>query len=170
MCKTIERLCVICDAQLVGRTDKRFCNIKCKNKYHSELRAAKNSYSTNVFKQILKNHRILAEFLGEDVDKYQISQLVLQREGFDKNIVSGVNTDSGQIELQVLDFSWKAIDNNLIEVKYNPTESTISPYVFKRFKRFGFEETTEKSSSINEDRKIKEFSREGLKNQIALNS
>jgi hypothetical protein len=158
----------MCDVQLVGRTDKRFCNIKCKNKYHSELRAAKNSYSNDVFKQILKNHRILAEFLGENVDKYQISQLVLQREGFDKNIVSGVNTDSGQIELEVLDFTWKSIDNNLIEVKYNPTESTISPYVFKRFKRFGFEETSRRTSSIAENQKFNELSGVELKNQIAI--
>jgi hypothetical protein len=147
MCQSKQRLCVICDKQLHGRSDKRFCNIKCKNKYHSELRASKKSYSQDVFKQILKNHRILGELIGENTEKFQIKKIVLQRLGFDTETTTSVKFQGKEIQFHVLDFYWKDISNNIIEVNYNPSDQTISPYVFKRFQRFGYSDTNSKDCS-----------------------
>jgi hypothetical protein len=149
MCQKIERTCVICDKKLIGRSDKRFCNIKCKNKYHSELRASKKTFSQDVFKLILNNHRILADLLGPKNQRYQIKKIVLQRKGFDVDTITSAKIVDNEIIYQVLDFTWKNTKNNLIEVEYNPNEQTISPYVFKRFERFGLKETTSIAENIN---------------------
>jgi hypothetical protein len=36
--KDLNRLCCVCDKPLYGRSDKVFCDVKCKNIYHAEIR------------------------------------------------------------------------------------------------------------------------------------
>ena len=47
--QVIPRLCVICDQPLKGRSDKRFCNIKCKNYYHLEVQRSMKIITDDFF-------------------------------------------------------------------------------------------------------------------------
>jgi hypothetical protein len=136
-----NRLCVICDSKLFGRSDKRFCSLECKNKYHSEIRKSTNTISNETMKILFRNHQILVELMGENCFKYQINKLVLQRKGFDFEVISAIEQNKFGFKLNVFDFSWYLSNHNTIVIYHNPKQNVISPYVYKRWKRFGFKTT-----------------------------
>lgn len=139
---THEKLCVICDEALFGRSDRRFCSYKCKNKYHADVRRTAKHLAKDQLQLLHKNRRILSELLDEKVTEFEINKIVLQRKGFDFQCVSGFKMTDFGIQLNVLDFTWYLKKNQIVNVKYNPEQAAISPYVYKRIKRFGMSETS----------------------------
>ncbi|MCE3297250.1 MAG: hypothetical protein K0R65_2964 [Crocinitomicaceae bacterium] len=133
-------LCVICDAKLFGRSDKRFCTTKCKNKYHAELRKNNRSVSRETLKVLFKNYQVLNSLLAENCSRYRVSKLLLQRKGFDFETVTGIEYNKNGLKLKVFNFFWYPGKNSVIVVGQNPDESPASPFVYKRLKRFGPEE------------------------------
>lgn len=139
-CKHLEEarnLCVICDSNLFGRSDKRFCNIKCKNKYHSALRKSNQTVSKETMKVLIKNYQILASLFPKEATKYQINKLVLERRGFEFDSISGIEQNKFGLKLKIFNFSWYLTKNNTIIVHFNNKEDSISPFVYKRLERFG---------------------------------
>lgn len=130
-------LCVICDSKLFGRSDKRFCTLKCKNKYHAELRKNNRSVSRETLKVLFKNYQVLTSLCAENCSRYKISKLVLQRKGFDFETVSGIEYNKNGLKLKVFNFFWYPGKNNVIVVGLNTRESPVSPFVYKRLERFG---------------------------------
>lgn len=135
--KKNENLCVICDSTLFGRSDKRFCSPKCKNKYHSELRKTNKSVSNETIKVLYKNYQILSSLIGKNTSKIEINKLVLQRKGFDFDTVSGMEVNKFGFKLKLFDFSWYLSSHSKIVVYHNPEQEMISPFVYKRWERFG---------------------------------
>jgi hypothetical protein len=143
-------LCVICDTKLFGRSDKRFCNIICKNKYHAELRKNNKSISSETIKISHNNYQILAALFGESCSKYKINKVVLQRKGFDFHSFTGMEVNKFGFKLKIFEFSWYHTKQNNIVVYRNQTDTSISPFVFKRIQRFGPAETKiNEGNSIN---------------------
>jgi hypothetical protein len=136
--KSSERLCTVCDFPLFGRSDKVFCSLRCKNKYHSSIRKSTKSVTNETIKVLYRNHQILTELMGENCSKYEISKLVLQRKGFDFDVISGIEQNKFGYKLNVFDFSWYLSKNSNIVIYFNPEKELISPFVYKRWKRFGF--------------------------------
>lgn len=92
MCQTInkQRQCVICEKQLYGRSDKRFCTIKCKNFYHGEVRRSMKTVNAETMKILTKNAVILTGIMGKECDHFVIDKLSLERHGFRFNYVTDV--------------------------------------------------------------------------------
>lgn len=130
-------LCVICDSKLFGRSDKRFCSSKCKNRYHAEIRKTNRTVSKETLKVLYRNYRILSSLMSRNCSKYQVSKLVLQQKGFDPETITGMEYNKFGIRLKVFDFYWYLSANNTIVVSRMKHESAISPFVYKRLKRFG---------------------------------
>lgn len=143
-------LCVMCDSKLFGRSDKRFCSVNCKNKYHAELRKNNKSVSSETLKILQKNYQILAALFGESCSKYKINKVVLQAKGFNFDTITGMELNKFGFKLKIFEFSWYQTKHNNLVVYRNQQDSSISPFVFKRIERFGPRETNIiENNSIN---------------------
>lgn len=54
-----KRLCLFCNEPLIGRTDKKFCNIQCRSSYHNQTSASSETYIKKVNKQLRMNRAAL---------------------------------------------------------------------------------------------------------------
>ena len=131
-----NRLCVICDSPLFGRSDKIFCGTKCKNRYHAEVRKSYKTISNETQKIQKKNHLLLMQLIGPNAKKYQIKKLVLERKGFDFEIVSGVELSKFGLRFRLYDFYWYHTKSGTITIYRNENEFSISPFVYKRWDRY----------------------------------
>lgn len=128
------RTCCVCDSQLYGRSDKVFCNISCKNKYHGVLRKHNKSVSTQTINKLNKNYQILCYLLGENSDSFVISKLELIRLGFQFEILSGIESNKFGFKFSIYEFTYYVRKNKEIVVDRSSAHSEISPYVYKRWK------------------------------------
>jgi hypothetical protein len=130
-----KRLCCVCDKPLIGRSDKVFCGIQCKNKYHSEVRKHTKSAASVSTAMLFKNYQILCLLLGTNCSKYSISKKELQKMGFCFEAVSGVTFTPYGIKHELFEFSWYYSKNNQVIVKLDREQSIISPFMYKRWER-----------------------------------
>lgn len=149
-----RRLCCVCNKQLFGRTDKVFCDIHCKNKYHSDVKKHTKS-AAHVSTQLLyKNYQILCLLLGDNCSKFVISKKELQKRGFCFEAISGIKITKNGFKNELFQFSWYYSSGNQIVVSQDLEQSTISPFMYKRWKRtlevLQTEETVEPVNSKNQ--------------------
>ena len=130
-----RRQCCVCDKPLIGRSDKVFCDIKCKNKYHSDVRKHTKSATSISTKILFKNYQILCLLLGKDCSKMSIKKLELQRLGFDFDVISGVSKTPYGLKFELFEFSWYYSSKNQIIVLVDREQSEISPFMYKRWQR-----------------------------------
>lgn len=132
--KATSRTCVICESPLIGRSDKVFCDIKCKNKYHIEARKTQRTATSETNKILAKNYIILAGLLEQGTNVL-ISKLALARAGFDFDYVTEVRQENGNLVVGIYDLCWKQAAHNNIVVNVNRGRAPVSPFVFERWKR-----------------------------------
>lgn len=130
-----RRKCCVCNSKLHGRSDKVFCNYKCKNKAYAEHRKAANSAGLEDIKKMQRNYYILSYLKGENCDKYKISTRELRRLGFHFDVVTGVDFNKFGIKFRLFEYSWYQLNNQCIMVYRNPSEQAISPYIYNRWER-----------------------------------
>lgn len=130
-----RRQCCVCDNPLIGRSDKVFCGIQCKNKYHSDVRKHTKSATSVNTKILFKNYQILCLLFGKDCTKLSIKKLELQRLGFDFEMVSGVTKTPYGLKYELFEFSWYYSSKNQIVALLDREQSEISPFMYKRWQR-----------------------------------
>ncbi len=130
--KNLNRTCIICERQLFGRSDKVFCAIQCKNKYHSEVRKTTKTISAETLKIINKNWTILASLMTEKGEKVTIKKLTLQRLGFDFNTITNVILKNQYINFGIYNFNYYITKNEHVIIMKDKEQSEISPFIFKR--------------------------------------
>ena len=134
--KKTDRTCIICERKLIGRSDKVFCDISCKNKYHAEIRKTKNRLAKDTFDILSSNWYILTGLMQENKDKLLVNKMVLDKLGFRFNYVSEVRSKGQNIVYSLFNMSYRSVKNNLLYVeKIKPANHLISPYLFKRWER-----------------------------------
>ena len=130
-----HRQCVICNKQLIGRSDKRFCDIKCKNYYHSEVRKSLKTIASETMKVLAKNIIILEGIMGEEKNSCLIDKLALERLGFRFNYVTDIGQKYGVNYYGVFSFNYRFVKNKRVEITIDRKRSPISPFIFKRWSR-----------------------------------
>jgi predicted nucleic acid-binding Zn ribbon protein len=130
-----HRQCVICNKQLIGRSDKRFCDIKCKNYYHSEVRKSVKTIASETMKVLAKNIVILEGVMGEEKNSCLIDTLALERLGFRFNYITDVGQKYGITNYSVFGFNYRFVKNKRVEITIDRKRSPISPFIFKRWSR-----------------------------------
>ena len=136
MCQQQEvfhRQCVICNSQLIGRSDKRFCDITCKNKYHSEVRKSMKTIASETVKILTKNFTILSGIMGEKNNTVIIDKLALERLGFRFDYVSDAVNKSGIIHFGLFHFTYRFAHNKRVFINIDRERETISPFIFRRW-------------------------------------
>lgn len=128
----LDRKCLICSKQLFGRIDKVFCDITCKNHYHSEIRRTTRTIMSETFKIINKNWQIITSLMTEKAYRFKTKKLTLQRLGFDFNTITSYNMQLNKITFGLYNYEFYFGQNDTITITRNKDHSSISPYLFKR--------------------------------------
>ncbi len=128
------RKCIICENFLFGRSDKVFCDIQCKNKYHSELARSQKTIAKETYKILIKNWTIITTLLGAGADKLNINKIELARHGFDFTSVTSVEIKYKRLHFSVFEYTWHYTSNNEISISTNKEQAPISPFIFKRWR------------------------------------
>ena len=74
--------CLECGDQIIGRSDKKFCNDGCRNAYNNKHNRDSSNLMRNINNKLRKNHRILSEQKFVD-GKAKTTRNKLTSEGFD---------------------------------------------------------------------------------------
>ena len=105
--------CKICSKKVVGRKDKLFCSIRCKNYYHINLRKV-TAVSVKEIDTILhRNRSILLEIMGKRKVQIKINRMLLEKKKFNFTYHTHRYTNSkGKTYFFVYDFSWMEFSND----------------------------------------------------------
>ena len=112
--------CKICKKPIVGRSDKKFCSIKCKNYYHVNLRRVTSLEVIEINKILHRNRSILLEIMGKHKTQKKINRIILEKMKFRFKYHTHTTTNSkGKIYNYVYDFAWMEFSNNeILVVRY----------------------------------------------------
>ncbi|SRR5690606_28833261 len=84
----MQKKCLECGEEIIGRVDKKFCNDYCRNAYNNKLNKDNKKLIRNVNNRLRRNYRILAE-LNPD-QKTTVSKTKLLAHGFDFNYITSL--------------------------------------------------------------------------------
>lgn len=83
-----EHKCIECGATILGRCDKKFCSLNCKNRYNNRRIKQSKAHKLGVINKISRNYEILETLLDEAQGFYNLEELSTL--GFDNNYITGV--------------------------------------------------------------------------------
>lgn len=107
--------CKICSKQIVGRSDKKFCSVECKNYYHTNLRRVTNAAVDQISKILHRNRSILLEIMGKHKTQIKIERINLDNRKFNFKYITHFQTNSkGKIYYYVFDFAWMEFSDDEI--------------------------------------------------------
>jgi hypothetical protein len=131
--RILPRNCVICEAKLIGRSDKVYCSLECKNRYHSSVRKQFKSISSETVRILARNHHILEGLMTDKKNNFIIDRLALERLGFKLKYISGVTLINSVMSYSVFDYSYTLLTDNRIIVTASKHRKPMSPFIFKRW-------------------------------------
>lgn len=113
--------CKICNKRLVGRKDKIFCSVKCKNYYHVNLRKATTLVVKELDNILHRNRSILLEIMGKNKTQCTIERVVLEKKKFRFKYHTHHHINSkGKTYYYVYDFAWMAFSDDRVLVVRKP--------------------------------------------------
>jgi len=99
--------CKICKKEIVGRSDKLFCSVKCKNYYHINLRRVTSVEVTEINRILHRNRSILLEIIGKSKTQKKVKRIVLEKKKFTFKYHTHILTNSsGKKYYYIYDFAW----------------------------------------------------------------
>lgn len=82
-----HKACMYCNKELIGRTDKKFCDPQCKSAYqYQQSKAQPERFYNKVDNQLKLNRKILKEY--NKGGKVTVRAEILRNKGFDPNFFS----------------------------------------------------------------------------------
>lgn len=110
-----SRKCKLCKSSFVGRSDKIFCSIDCKNEYHVRLRQVTAKVVRETDKILHRNRSILLEIMGKNKMQKKVDRLVLEKKKFRYNYYTSSSINSkNKTYYHVYDFSWMSFSDQEI--------------------------------------------------------
>jgi hypothetical protein len=101
----MKKNCPVCQKNFVGRSDKMFCSLDCKNHFHNEQR--KQSLVNTIDHALHHNRAILQQLMHTDANNAILERVVLERLGFQfENITGFATIEDGKIYKKVYEFLW----------------------------------------------------------------
>lgn len=131
-----DRSCCVCDKKLYGRSDKVFCDIHCKNKYHSELRKQTKTALGATNEMLLKNYVILTQIFAENCDRAVVKKTALEKLQFNFNAITGIEKTRYGNKLKIYEFGWYYGSHDDIVILRDLDQQMHFPYIYKRWERF----------------------------------
>ncbi len=107
------RKCKMCKKKVVGRSDKIFCSIACKSKYHRKLRNVTGKVTKQIDIILHRNRSILLEILGKRRLKIKVNRIVLEKKKFNYKYHTHFTRNSkGKIYYYVYDLAWMSFSDD----------------------------------------------------------
>lgn len=78
----MKRKCKICLKPIIGRSDKIFCSVYCKNVYHKKIRYASKIAAIEINGYLKRNYAILLEILGKNKSQIKVYRNLLEKKKF----------------------------------------------------------------------------------------
>ena len=106
--------CPVCDALVVGRSDKLFCSPKCKSIHQYETRQKNEKFFFKVDKQLKTNRKLLRKFNASGVTT--IRKDALLQKGFDPKFFTHYwKNQKGDVYLFVYEYGFLFTKSNAKE-------------------------------------------------------
>jgi hypothetical protein len=112
----MKNQCTYCEKNIVGRTDKRFCNSTCRTHYHNEKNKNSQVLLRSGLNKIKRNHAIL-KALMESNTKRLVSQIELEALGFSVNYGCNFLTLSrGKMRFYCGEYFYEVLNNGYVRI------------------------------------------------------
>jgi hypothetical protein len=111
------RSCLFCGDGLRGRTDKRFCDDVCRNRWHNQSRRAPkmSDRARSIQRQLIKNRAILLTLLRTR-KRCLVKRETLIRAGFYFEVYSHIKRSGGRVKTYCLDVGYKNRGGGCVEI------------------------------------------------------
>jgi len=110
--------CKVCKKKIIGRSDKMFCSIKCKNYYHTNLRRVTKNAVKEIDIILHRNRSILLEILGKRRLKIKVNRIVLEKKKFRFKYHTHLHINKhNKTFYYVYDFSWMEFSDDEVLIK-----------------------------------------------------
>jgi len=115
-----SKKCKECEADLFGRSDKKFCNDGCRTNYYNRQHSQENNLIRRINSSLRKNRKVLLRLSNGDTRKLYRSLLL--SEGFDfRYFTSTFKTNDGELYKFCYEFGYLELDQDFILVVKNTT-------------------------------------------------
>jgi hypothetical protein len=112
----MKKKCQQCQAEFNGRTDKRFCSVKCKNENHFALRQNTRSITKEIDGYLHRNREILFTLMGK-AKKEIFDKIILDRTGFRFDYCTGIYINKeNKTYFLLYDYAWMQFSDQSILV------------------------------------------------------
>ncbi|MBQ7532093.1 MAG: hypothetical protein IJT45_00140 [Bacteroidales bacterium] len=118
--------CPNCNKIITGRTDKVFCDDKCRNNFYYKFNSEQKTFIRSVNKKLLKNRGIMRAI--NPSGRTSVPKHYLEEQGFDFSFFTGIHiTKKGRPYYLVYDqaFSFDEDDRVSLVVFYNETQAVV---------------------------------------------
>lgn len=125
--------CPTCKGHITGRTDKRFCSIKCKNEHHRNARIQFKSRFHDMQKRLRRNLVVLEGILGPTAKGMNIHKDALFKFGFDIKLCTGSISKQEQNWFELGEYQYSINSNGIVTVERVQRVSSYMPGFFERW-------------------------------------
>jgi hypothetical protein len=102
----MEKRCLTCQKTIIGRSDKKYCSVDCKNALHAKKRQEKPDIFRETNGWLHRNHAILATIMGNS-KKEMLDKNILTRANFKFEFMTGVYFNKEQKMYRLIyDYAW----------------------------------------------------------------
>ena len=111
----LQHECLYCKKELVGRTDKKYCNLHCKSAYqYQKAKDQPERFYNKVDNQLKLNRKLLKKY--NKGGKVTVRASVLNEKGFDANFFTHFwKNQKSDVYLFVYEYGFLKIKENNIE-------------------------------------------------------
>ena len=111
-----DRHCLECGEPIYGRSDKKFCTISCKNRYHGQMRRWHNQLYANTMECLNNNYDILENLYRLHRTSCPITDLCDM--GFrPEHVTHKVEKKGKHLEYRCFDFVYNMSGNKLFNLR-----------------------------------------------------
>ena len=122
----MKNLCPICGKSIAGRSDKKFCSIKCKNNYHHPSKNLKGDQIKMVNTFLYQNFKIMESiFSDEKKNKLMVPRILLDKMGFHYPYCTGCYINNQKkLYRYIYNYSWMEFsDQKIMLIRTNSTDA-----------------------------------------------
>ncbi len=114
----MEKQCLECGEELVGRVDKKFCSDYCRNAYHNKQNKDETRFVNQINRILRKNRRILKALTPDG--KAKVTKKMLLKHGFSFKYFTHVyKTKEGKVYYFCYEHGYLPLKNNYFALVIN---------------------------------------------------
>ncbi len=114
----VKRSCLFCGKELIGRSDKKYCDDICRNNHNYQRNRCNDDVVKKVNKSLMSNRNVLMS-LSKNGKKIVKRQVLIDND-FDFKLMTGVYKTAKQHEYKLLyDYAYRCLnENEVLILKY----------------------------------------------------